>query len=168
MDASGPMVDGDNLVSFGYVEQEYRGGFLVNIDVKVFTPAYKYSGNANNSFPHSPTRLAISLFTQSNTKARHFLSFSLSLSTRVSTMTPVVLIPNHGLVQGIYDEEKHVRRFLNIPFATVHKRWHRASPVAPWTGIRDATQYGYAPNSDAVTKRFGHQSLISRRSYSSP
>lgn len=77
----------------------------------------------------------------------------LSLPTRVSTMTPtVVLIPNHGLVQGIYDDEKHVRKFLNIPFATVHKRWQRASPVAPWTGIRDATHYGYASNSDPAIK----------------
>ncbi|KAG0090206.1 hypothetical protein BGZ93_004388 [Podila epicladia] len=58
-------------------------------------------------------------------------------------MTPtVVLIPNYGLVQGMYDNEKQVRKFLNIPFATVHKRWHRASRVEPWTGIRDATHFG--------------------------
>ncbi|KAI9240615.1 MAG: Alpha/Beta hydrolase protein [Podila humilis] len=54
----------------------------------------------------------------------------------------LVNIPNHGLVQGVSDDQKSVRKFLNIPFATVHKRWRTASPAKPWSGIRDATQYG--------------------------
>lgn len=62
----------------------------------------------------------------------------------ISTMNrSLVDIPLHGLVQGVLDERKNVIKFLNIPYATVLKRWRKASPVVSWQGIRDATRPGY-------------------------
>ncbi|KAF8983869.1 hypothetical protein BGZ52_000170 [Haplosporangium bisporale] len=47
------------------------------------------------------------------------------------------------MVKGFIDS-KHptVLKFLNIPFATVTKRWHPASKPRPWKGLRDATKQG--------------------------
>ncbi|KAF8925881.1 hypothetical protein BGZ52_006353 [Haplosporangium bisporale] len=54
----------------------------------------------------------------------------------------LVDILHNGLVQGVADERKNVIKFLNIPYATVLKRWRKASPVESWQGIRDATRPG--------------------------
>ncbi|KAF9960857.1 hypothetical protein BGZ72_005693 [Mortierella alpina] len=58
---------------------------------------------------------------------------------------PTVRIPGLGSVSGERDTSEPVVRYLNIPFATVHKRWNPPSPIEPWSGIRDATKLGPAP-----------------------
>ncbi|KAF9420696.1 hypothetical protein BGZ76_004063 [Entomortierella beljakovae] len=54
----------------------------------------------------------------------------------------MVYIPGHGSAHGFLDADRSLIRFLNIPYAVVTDRWHQASPVKPWLGVRDATCYG--------------------------
>ncbi|KAF9579857.1 hypothetical protein BGW38_003710 [Lunasporangiospora selenospora] len=58
----------------------------------------------------------------------------------VSAAHPLVQIPGCGSVQGI--QRPAVAKFLNIPYATVVKRWRPSVKAAPWSGVRDATVQG--------------------------
>ncbi|KAG0331422.1 hypothetical protein BG000_010928 [Podila horticola] len=54
----------------------------------------------------------------------------------------LVMIEDHGILQGEMDDSRLLTRYLNVPFATVHERWQPASRPESWKGIRDATIYG--------------------------
>ncbi|GJJ77455.1 hypothetical protein EMPS_09814 [Entomortierella parvispora] len=81
--------------------------------------------------------------------------------TVVVEPTMVVNIPGQGSVRGVRNKDSDLVRFLNIPYATVTKRWRNASPVKAWRGIRDATHYGpmcpqqLVGKSTDVSKLFG-------------
>ncbi|KAF9125460.1 hypothetical protein BG015_004893 [Linnemannia schmuckeri] len=60
-------------------------------------------------------------------------------------LSPVVHIPGLGAIRGQRDEQVPVVRFLNVPFATVSKRWRSGIPVEEWEGIRNATKPGFSP-----------------------
>ncbi|WP_236250650.1 carboxylesterase/lipase family protein [Microbulbifer sp. ALW1] len=50
-----------------------------------------------------------------------------------------------GAVAGKLDDQGTVRQFLGIPYATPptgELRWHPPQPIAPWTGIYQATRFG--------------------------
>lgn len=57
-------------------------------------------------------------------------------------LNPVIHILGLGAIRGQRDEQVPVVRFLNVPFATVSKRWRPGIPVKEWEGIRDATKPG--------------------------
>ncbi|KAF9972073.1 hypothetical protein BGZ73_004876 [Actinomortierella ambigua] len=67
------------------------------------------------------------------------------LSDHSGKPNPVILIPGLGDVRGELDNRVPVVRFLNVPFATMKKRWNPASPAEPWEGVRDATKTGFSP-----------------------
>lgn len=70
-----------------------------------------------------------------------YISSSKSKAEQINTSK--VEIPSYGYLQGFIDS-KHptVLKFLNIPFATVAKRWRPASKPRPWQGVRDAMKQG--------------------------
>ncbi|KAF9435866.1 hypothetical protein BGZ76_005363, partial [Entomortierella beljakovae] len=58
---------------------------------------------------------------------------------------PQVNIPGLGNVQGLFDKDQLVAKFLNVPVGTIPERWRPAVPVKPWKGIHDATKPGLMP-----------------------
>ncbi|KAG0225853.1 hypothetical protein BGW41_004483 [Actinomortierella wolfii] len=67
------------------------------------------------------------------------------LAANITDKYPVLEIPNLGSIRGIVDDHVPVIKYLNIPFATVEKRWRPAVPVEKWEGTRDGTKYGPGP-----------------------
>jgi para-nitrobenzyl esterase len=61
---------------------------------------------------------------------------------------PVTTVIQHtadGDLQGIVSGDGLVRAFKGIPYATPpvgQLRWQPPQPIAPWTGVRDATRFG--------------------------
>src|SRR6202021_3898667 len=50
-----------------------------------------------------------------------------------------------GLVSGVAGNENGVRVFKGIPFAAPpvgDLRWREPQPVAPWAGVREASEFG--------------------------
>ncbi|GAA0935254.1 carboxylesterase/lipase family protein [Pseudonocardia zijingensis] len=72
-----------------------------------------------------------------------------------------------GALRGTILPDAGVRRFLGIPYAaapTGANRWRPPQPVAPWTGVRDATEFGPASRQlpPPTTSLFcGHESAFS-------
>jgi para-nitrobenzyl esterase len=53
-----------------------------------------------------------------------------------------------GVLEGSYDVETRVQRYLGIPFARPpvgELRWKAPQPVVPWSGVRDARHFGASP-----------------------
>ncbi len=53
-----------------------------------------------------------------------------------------------GVIEGMYDVETGIHRYLGIPFAQPPVgplRWKAPQPVAPWSGVRAATEFGASP-----------------------
>jgi para-nitrobenzyl esterase len=53
-----------------------------------------------------------------------------------------------GLIEGTFDVQTGVQRYLGIPFAQPPVgalRWKAPQPVQPWSGVRDATKFGPSP-----------------------
>lgn len=53
-----------------------------------------------------------------------------------------------GVIEGRYDVQTGVQRYLGIPFAQPpvgELRWMAPQPVKPWTGVRSATEFGPSP-----------------------
>jgi para-nitrobenzyl esterase len=76
----------------------------------------------------------------------------------VSTAQAQTLPDNHrfavqtrvaeGVLEGTYDVRTGIQRFLGVPFAQPpvgELRWKAPQPVIPWTGVRQATQFGPSP-----------------------
>ena len=50
-----------------------------------------------------------------------------------------------GVLEGVVSADGKVRTFKGIPFAAPPVgplRWKAPQPVAPWTGVRQASEYG--------------------------
>jgi para-nitrobenzyl esterase len=45
-----------------------------------------------------------------------------------------------GLLRGVVEDD--VRTFRGIPYAAPPERWRSPRPAAPWSGVRDAKEYG--------------------------
>jgi para-nitrobenzyl esterase len=53
-----------------------------------------------------------------------------------------------GVIEGVYDVETGVQRYLGIPFAQPPVgalRWKAPQPVTPWSGVRAAKAFGASP-----------------------
>jgi len=53
-----------------------------------------------------------------------------------------------GIIEGVVSADGNVRVFKGIPFAAPPVgplRWREPQPVAPWTGVRQATEFGPRP-----------------------
>ncbi len=53
-----------------------------------------------------------------------------------------------GVLEGQYDAQTGVQRYLGIPFAQPPVgalRWKAPQPVTPWSGVREATKFGPSP-----------------------
>ncbi|KAF9971154.1 hypothetical protein BGZ73_005937 [Actinomortierella ambigua] len=84
----------------------------------------------------------------------------------ISDKHPVLDIPGVGSIRGVVDDKVPVVKYLNIPFATVEKRWNPATPVKKWDGVRDGTKIGPAPTqSEVVFPNLGFQQGYSQRPY---
>lgn len=58
---------------------------------------------------------------------------------------PLVVKTQAGAVRGAYTTDHQVRAFKGIPFAAPpvgDLRWQPPQPAEPWTGVRDATEFG--------------------------
>ncbi len=59
--------------------------------------------------------------------------------------TPVQLKTADGILEGVVSGDGKVRTFKGIPYAAPPVgplRWQPPQPVAPWTGVRPASEYG--------------------------
>ncbi|KAF9165261.1 hypothetical protein DFQ26_000364 [Actinomortierella ambigua] len=84
----------------------------------------------------------------------------------ITDKTPVLLIPGLGSIRGVVDEQVPVVKYLNIPFATVEKRWNPATPVKHWEGVRDGTKIGPAPTqTEKVLENLAFQQGVSQQPY---
>ena len=71
------------------------------------------------------------------------LSFSLSLILCASAFAADQVKIDSGIIEGT--TQSHVHIFKGIPYAAPpvgELRWKAPQPVAPWTGVRPATQFG--------------------------
>jgi len=53
-----------------------------------------------------------------------------------------------GVIEGHYDAQTGVQRYLGIPFAQPPVgalRWKAPQPVTPWSGVRETTKFGPSP-----------------------
>ncbi len=53
-----------------------------------------------------------------------------------------------GVLEGQYDAQTGVQRYLGVPFAQPPVgalRWKAPQPVTPWSGVREATKFGPSP-----------------------
>ncbi|KAF9383194.1 hypothetical protein CPB97_006665 [Podila verticillata] len=64
------------------------------------------------------------------------------INTHYCREPQLIMIEDHGILQGEMDDSRLLTRYLNVPFATVHERWQPATRPEAWRGIRDATIYG--------------------------
>ncbi len=58
-----------------------------------------------------------------------------------------------GVIEGKVGPEQGVRSFLGIPFAAPpvgDLRWREPQPVAPWDGVREATEFGPRPMQGSI------------------
>ena len=75
-----------------------------------------------------------------------------SLQTPAPSQTPPVVRVDSGDLQGVVDDG--VASFKGIPFAAPpvgDLRWRPPQPAAPWTGVRQAAEFG----ADCMQGRFG-------------
>lgn len=66
---------------------------------------------------------------------------------------PVQTRTASGVIEGRYEVQTGVQRYLGVPFAQPpvgELRWKAPQPLAPWSGVRDATQFGPSPVQDVV------------------
>jgi carboxylesterase type B len=66
-------------------------------------------------------------------------------STRVRAATDGAVRTESGLLEGVRGEDPSVRVFKGIPFGAPPVGalpWKAPQPVAPWTGVRKADQFG--------------------------
>ena len=59
---------------------------------------------------------------------------------------PLVVKTDHGKVQGKMSADGQARDFLGIPYAAPPVgplRWKPPQPAARWTGVRQATSFGF-------------------------
>ena len=77
---------------------------------------------------------------------------ALGVGTAASLQTAPLVRVDSGELQGVVDEG--VVSFKGIPFAAPpvgDLRWRPPQPAAPWTGVRQAADFG----SDCIQRRFG-------------
>ena len=77
---------------------------------------------------------------------------ALGVGTAASLQTAPLVRVDSGELQGVVDEG--VASFKGIPFAAPpvgDLRWRPPQPAAPWTGVRQAADFG----SDCIQRRFG-------------
>jgi para-nitrobenzyl esterase len=66
---------------------------------------------------------------------------------------PVQTRISPGVIEGLYDVETGVQRYLGVPFAQPpvgELRWKAPQPVTPWTGVRETKHFGASPVQAAV------------------
>jgi para-nitrobenzyl esterase len=71
------------------------------------------------------------------------LLLAMTLSTRALADSQVTI--DSGVIQGKDAPEPGIRAFLGIPYAAPpvgDLRWREPRPVTPWTGVRQATEFG--------------------------
>lgn len=78
---------------------------------------------------------------------RHKLSFFLSvlyasLSIVALNPCPSIVRLEPGFIKGI--ESNNLKQFLGIPFGIVPVRFSLAEPAPSWSGVLDASYYGYS------------------------
>lgn len=79
-------------------------------------------------------------------------SLAISIATLAAQTTPPVVRIDAGELEGVLDDG--VASFKGIPFAAPpvgELRWRPPQPVAPWKGVRPATQFG----ANCMQGRFG-------------
>ena len=77
---------------------------------------------------------------------------AMGVSTAASLQTPPLVRVESGELQGVVDDG--VVSFKGIPFAAPpvgDLRWRPPQPAAPWTGVRQAAEFG----ADCMQGRFG-------------
>ena len=80
------------------------------------------------------------------------LAVATSVGTAARSQAPVAVRVDGGDVQGVVADG--VESFKGIPFAAPpvgELRWRPPQPVAPWTGVRQASEFG----ADCMQGRFG-------------
>lgn len=80
-------------------------------------------------------------------RARWFekCTFGLMIIFAAGVMAAAQVRIDSGLVEGTTRADSHVRVFKGIPFAAApvgNLRWQAPQPVAPWNGVRKATDFG--------------------------
>jgi para-nitrobenzyl esterase len=71
----------------------------------------------------------------------------------VLTLASAQVKIDSGLVEGVAADSAGVRAFKGIPFAAPpvgDLRWKAPQPVAPWTGVRQAVEFGPRPMQGAI------------------
>jgi para-nitrobenzyl esterase len=82
---------------------------------------------------------------------RTMLLLAMTLATRALADNQVRI--DTGIIEGKAGAEEGIRAFLGIPFAAPpvgDLRWREPRPVAPWEGVREATQFGPRPMQGSI------------------
>ncbi|ODN05451.1 Esterase E4 [Orchesella cincta] len=80
-----------------------------------------------------------------NGHLKYYITFVLLFQFVASIENPIIVSVEEGQLQGTkYStrDGKSYFAFLGVPYATVNQRFEPPQPPVPWSGVRDATQYG--------------------------
>ena len=86
-----------------------------------------------------------------NSRRLGWLALATFVAVRSLADEPVRI--DSGLVAGTVGADPAIRVFRGIPFAAPpvgELRWREPRPVAPWSGVRSATQFGPTPEQGAI------------------
>ena len=77
---------------------------------------------------------------------RFSLALLMTLPLAAHASNPLIVKTNKGKVRGAFTADGKVRAFKGIPYAAPpvgDLRWQPPQPAAKWSGVRDATQFGF-------------------------
>ncbi|KAI8363667.1 Carboxylesterase family-domain-containing protein [Mortierella sp. GBAus27b] len=122
-----------------------------NVTLKTAVPRATTAAFRHQGYHQRPIaqQAVVGSFHQGNDPSSTLSSTTFDPPPQISTINThycrepqLVMIEDHGILQGLMDSSRLLTKYLNVPFATVQDLDKRAVTPEPWEGIRDATVLG--------------------------